>query len=275
MERKRLGRLAQGTAYLALGVSSLFGCGEKDEPIQKLSSITREPQETPAGRVVPTLVSDHVVNRALFLDGRMDGLKIEDAEALRLTGPFTIEARVKLTKREGLDRVINPSGGNAILSKKDAYGFFASHIGCSPRGGLAAEINDDLICIDSKAPEGEFVHLAVSYDQEFVTFYINGQRVAVQTKRDGININTQALFVGRIDTGLVTNAFGGEKDWVAMWGRALTDREIALHASGVMHGNMSRRGDLVLFLPFDENFEDIGERYKVTPLGEPKLVEVR
>lgn len=272
-------------------VGSACSDGEKPKEVPGqigFSPTVARPVEPPSAAVIiptstrsplvaigtPTPIDSRSVNRALALDGRMDGLRIEDAEAFRITESFTIEARVRLTKREGLDRALNPSGGNAILSKKDAYGFFASHVGCSPSAGMAAQINNDLICTESRVPEGDFVHVAVTYDRQFVTFYLNGEKVAVRTKRDGVNINTQALFVGRSDTGLVTNAFGGEKDWVAMWNRAFSDEEIVDHSKGNLR-DLSLKSGLVLYLPFDSDFEDIGKRYKVTPLGEPKLVEVK
>lgn len=298
--RRRLGKVATYTGgFVIAGAASLglASCGDSDSSLQSTStslvettvpvaSPTREqtlatnvPTLFPTAERTPQLVPTSIItstippgiHRALALDGFADGLRIEDAEALKLTGPFTIEARVKL-KRGVL------SLGNAIISKKDAYEFFASTLVTDCRDlGLAARINNDIICAGFKISEEQYVHLAVTYDRQRVVFYIDGKEVSSRAKTGSVNINREALFVGRTDTGPLTKAFGGEKDYVLVFNRARSVEQIAQDARSLEFDidQLERQG-MVLYLPFDNDFNDVSSnKYKATTLGEPKLVEVK
>lgn len=298
--RKELGRLATATSLVLPLVALISACDlDKESKVEPTTvrvpdaSATVTPQReslptatstsaltpspTRSAETGPTVsttpITSQRIIRALALDGFADGLRIEDAEGLRLTGPFTIEAKVKLNK----GTVLRPSLGNAIISKKDAYGFFVSNLGCRPDFGISAQINNETICAGVKAPENQYVHLAVSYDGQKVMFYLDGKEISSRAKTGGININTQALFVGRTDTGLVTNAFRGEKGFVLMFNRARSAEQIAQDArsSAFDIGQLEREG-MVLYLPFDIDFNDASSnKYKASILGEPKLVEVK
>ena len=149
-------------------------------------------------------------------------------------------------------------------------------MGC-PELGFAAELNGKVICAQVKVPEDEFVHLAMTYDKRFVIFYLNGNEVARNMRTDDINLNSNALFVGRGDSGLVTNALRGETDWIAIFNTARYPATIKNDAKNSIADVLRSEGEgLVLYLPFDNDFKDVtSKEQKVGTLGEPKLVEVK
>ena len=140
---------------------------------------------------------------------------------------------------------------------------------------MAAQINNDVICTESDLPEGNFITVAATYDKQLVMFYVNGKRVAAKTKRDGININVEDVFVGRSDTGVNTNALGGQIDWLVVYNRAISENDLRRHAEkGVLQDDLRPNSGVVLNMPFNSDFSDV-LKHSVSPLGEPKLTEAR
>lgn len=265
-EGQRIIKIAAGT-LAAYGVLT-SACGsdnDKDNVITTSSAPTygetRTPFQTP--KDVPTPTSIPVVtpfesgNQALVLDGRADGVQINDSESLHIRGPITIEARVKLLDQQGIDQVLG-FGSDAVISKgqsTEAYGMYANLIGCSNKAG--AFLVDRTFCADVQVQKGVWNDLAVIYDKEKIVFYLNGQQVGVQPWSGDLILNSEPLFIGQSPFGISNEDFSGEIDSVAIWNTARTADQMKEDFGGKFRNiRLSEGGNLVGLWQFDGDYSD-------------------
>jgi RHS repeat-associated protein len=90
-------------------------------------------------------------------------------------------------------------------------------------------------------PENTWVHIAVTYDNHKVRYYVNGQAAGVETAEGGINGPAQNVFMGGCYEPNVD--LFGSLDQMAVFRQALTQDQIQLHKDGAVPYPMLFSGD--------------------------------
>lgn len=180
-------------------------------------------------------------NRAARFDGRGDGFEVQ-SEGILLTGPFRIEAKIKV---EG------NVGGDTVVSKGVGFAVFARSLRCSDKLGLLVDGQD--ICSGARLGLGTFNDLIVAYDGREIIVTVNGQNILSKQWQGPLQISTQDLTVGRRPGGLEQPFTGLVDDF-----------------------KVYEDGKLKALINFDQGFVDLSpQKRKVTILGDPKLEVVR
>jgi hypothetical protein len=131
------------------------------------------------------------VGGALYFDGVDDSVTISNPNALDVSSAFTLSAWV------------NPSSTftdfRAILVKNYKYYLYSSVAGyCgngTPLGGFSEGTNKT-ICEPTPLPINTWTHLAVTYDETFLTLYKNGVAAATATVSGTLSPSTGTLQIG-------------------------------------------------------------------------------
>ena len=163
-------------------------------------------------------------------DGSIGWVEIPSSESLtRGAGPFTIMAWVK----------INAPGGYGIFTKSaDApvehqdWGLWIWHgfvmfLGNWPEAPMGGQFLSQ-----SKVVVGEWTHLAVSWGQNKLSFYINGELDAEFDWDDKFNDSEAALAIGA-DPGGDDEPINGLIDEVAMFDEVLSQQDIRRAMEGL------------------------------------------
>lgn len=159
-----------------------------------------------------------------------------------MTGPFRIEAKVKV---EG------NVGGDTVVSKGDGFAVFARSLRYSDKLGLLVDGQD--ICSNSRLGLGTFNDVVVAYDGREIIVAVNGQNILKKPWEGPLQISTQDLIVGRRPGGLEQPFTGLVDDF-----------------------KVYEDGELKAIMDFNQGFVDLSsQKREVKILGDPKREAVR
>jgi hypothetical protein len=109
--------------------------------------------------------------------------------------------------------------------------FLTTPAGSNPTGNL------DLVMGPDAVPQKTWVHLAGTYDGATARLYVDGALVASQPMTGTFAADTSPLIIGgngNDASGVPTELFPGRLDEIMLYGRALSDTEIAQLHDGVL-----------------------------------------
>lgn len=170
-----------------------------------------------------TYTEEGIINGAAkFVEGTINNaIKVPHSVSLDLTEEITMATWIKL---DG----INTDNGDAIFSKDGAtqpYAFFA---GLEDVFGSAMGVWFSGVPInsDSVIPKTEWTHLATTYDENTVKFYINGKFLIEKASSVGLREDVTAdLNIGASPFGAPED-FSGLMDEARIYNRVLSESEI-------------------------------------------------
>jgi hypothetical protein len=137
----------------------------------------------------PPVSGGTLENRALGLDGINDGIEYLNSGHILLTGPFRIDAKIKLDKRPDIF-------GDTIVSKGNDFAFFARSISANCYGNVGALFEGRDFCTQVKLGEAAWHEVSVRYDGRKVTFVIDGETFEGGTLLGPLAISSQNITVG-------------------------------------------------------------------------------
>lgn len=165
---------------------------------------------------------------AIGLGGRSAHVRIPDDSSLNVTGSITIEAWVKP------DSFKAGNNDNCILSKHGTNGGY--DLRCNKNGGVNFRFGTSagwkFIVSTTKLKQGEWHHVAGTFNGDSICIYVNGQleRVKQHTGRIGTSYGLSAK-IGEFSrsgiSGLPGGNFDGQIDEVRLWNAALSPEQIA------------------------------------------------
>jgi hypothetical protein len=143
---------------------------------------------------------------------------------------MTIDAWVKATNSSNESSLVNKFQHNDGTSSDDSY-----YLGINPGGGpgklrwqFQTPAGDFIL--DSPTVnifDGQFHHVAGTYDGSLMIIYVDGQIVASRSANGAIQTTTTPVYLGAaIDNGATARYFIGQLDEIDIFNRALTQTEI-------------------------------------------------
>ncbi|KKO20342.1 MAG: Ig-like domain-containing protein [Candidatus Brocadia sp.] len=174
-----------------------------------------------------TLTNDRYgnANSAYSFDGIDDHILIPDNNSLDLSNSLTITAWIKS---------LDTSGPRAIVSKWNddtrdwAYLFKDHNDSDKLRIELSQGNHHDLADLEgttSIVPD-QWIHVAVTYDSNFVKLYFNGAEDASLSRTGIMNNSAENLLIGAVYSRNISEYFHGVIDEVRIYNRALSESEI-------------------------------------------------
>ena len=147
---------------------------------------------------------------------------IPDSPSLRLTGPMTLEASIKVTNNADWQTVLMKelAGGQSYVLYAAAPPYDGKGSGGEPVGF----VNLNGIRGPAPLPTASFAHLAMTYDGSVQRLYVNGSLVASSPRTGGVTTDSGPLTLGR--NKVWGEAFKGQLDDVRIYNRALTAAEV-------------------------------------------------
>ncbi len=161
-------------------------------------------------------------NLAVNLDGQNDYVECSDESSFDFTTALTLEVWMKPNSISGMQGILSKNyGDNAhpyqirMENGELTFGIYSNSIGWNPvtTYNLGIEPN-------------EWIHVAATYDQQFMRLYVNGVEMGSAAKNFEIPLNDQPFEIGRTND-VNYKYFDGEIDEVRVWNRALNIIEIA------------------------------------------------
>jgi fibronectin type 3 domain-containing protein len=157
---------------------------------------------------------------ALSFDGVDDWVTVPDAPSLDLTTGMTLSAWVK-------PRVLVGRYRQAILKEQTGglvYGLYANTSSSVPRG--SAVLNGRIRSVDGAGllPLDTWSHVAVTFDNVVIRFYLNGVLVSSLGKSGPIAVSTGPLRIG--GNSIFSEWFDGLVDEVRVYNRALSAADL-------------------------------------------------
>ena len=184
----------------------------------------------PAGDCDALRYRDGRLGRALDLDGTGDTAEIESYDGLKPSGEITISAWIR--PRETSDRwaeIYRKEDGEARqLLSIGKTGFYGLWLGL----GVGGRYREHGAPLDrSRLADGEWHHVAASYDGSSARFYLDGselRRVAMSGRID--TAGTSPAFIGSSGDG--SEFFPGSIDDLRIYDRALGESQVRSLAAG-------------------------------------------
>ena len=165
----------------------------------------------------------------LSFDGQNDIATIADNAALSPTEQITVEAWINpatIATDKNQDRVVSKVGSYELtISTGDTGCGFATRGAVQWRATIAGV--DARIC-GGELTQGEWHHVAGTYNGNTVALYVDGARVASAARSGAVAVRTTALTLGNRKE--LDRAFDGGLDEVRIWRRALTQAELQQNA---------------------------------------------
>jgi hypothetical protein len=156
---------------------------------------------------------------ALSFDGSSSLVVIPGSSSLNVTTGMTLEAWIFPTATQ--------SGWRTIMQREvDAYFLNASTDAgpLRPGGGATISGNGLVVTGPTASPVSGWTHIAMTFDGNTLTLYVNGTPVATRGATGAVQTNTNALRIGgNVPYG---EFFTGIIDEVRVYNRALTAAEI-------------------------------------------------
>ena len=155
--------------------------------------------------------------RALSFDGTNDRVDVPDADSLDLSTGMTLEAWVKPTTNSGWRTAMLKERGNDLL-----YALYTSN-GSKPRAETFNGV-ENTAAGTTALPLNAWSHVAATYDNANLRFYVNGALVATKATSGAMPNTTGALRIG--GNAVWGEYFSGLIDEVRVYNRALNASEI-------------------------------------------------
>ena len=182
------------------------------------------------GTIYGAEIVDGILGDALYFDGKEDYIEVYADDSLDLTGEITVEAWIK--------RGDWSSNWSAIISKT-----YYSDKWENPwvQYKLSRYVDTDELCFQfatsnsefatlfggSNIPQGEWVHVVVTYDRSNLKMYINGKLDTSMIESGSLQSRNTHVFIGRNwDSGYQNEFFNGTIDEISIYNIALTAYEI-------------------------------------------------
>lgn len=151
------------------------------------------------------------------LDAVDDYVSIPDQNKIDFTNSFTVEAWVVFN---------DVTGSHTIVGKNNSWWFGLTggllDFFCNTSGGTGD------CFIAHGMTNGTVYHVAATFDGANLRLYRNGTLVKTTARAGTLTVNTGAVYIGK-DWDPNVNPLGGKTAEVAVYGRVLTDTEIANH----------------------------------------------
>ena len=183
-----------------------------------------------------------VSGQSLLFDGTDDYVQVPDHSSLDITNELTIASWVNPDSYDG-----------TILAKRDFSGGERTnyHTWVDASGYIGFEFNHNNSATGNATsvatiPTNSWSHVAITYDQQNIKIYINGELNKTVQETDDLTPNNNVLSIGRVIRQSNSNfsEFDGKLDEVAIWNEAITAAEItALYNSGSGLSAASNSGD--------------------------------
>ncbi len=161
----------------------------------------------------------------LSFDGQNDVASVPGSTALSPTSQITVEAWINpatVATDKNQDRVVSKIGSYELtISTGDTGCGFGTRGTVQWRATIGGV--DGRIC-GGQLTQGEWHHLAGTYNGSTVVLYVDGAAVASATRTGSITANTTALTLGNRKE--LDRALDGGLDEVRVWRRALTQAEL-------------------------------------------------
>jgi len=168
-----------------------------------------------------TITSLSYGNLALEFDGMNDYVEISNESAFDFIEAITLEAWIKPAMLSGIQGVMSKNFGNnahpyqiRLVNDEVLFGFYSNTIGWQPVQTTSANLQS-----------GEWVHIACTYNMQYVKIYINGEQKASAYKSFEIPLNDQPVEIGR-SKDVYYEYFSGIIDEVRIWDIALGQQEV-------------------------------------------------
>lgn len=166
------------------------------------------------------------VGQGFGFDGADDYVSVPDSETVRVQQALTIEGWVYAS-----DQL---SGLSGIAGKwNDIQGNFRSYMLWASSGQLQMYVASDPANLASYAtaniqiPIRQWVHVAGTYDGQFIRVYQNGQLAGTTAFVGPIATNTRPFYIGLTEAAGTARYWRGAIDELSLYDRALTANEIA------------------------------------------------
>ena len=168
-----------------------------------------------------TVTSLSFGNLALEFDGNNDYVEVSNESAFDFTTEMALEAWIKPDMLVGTQGVISKNFGNnahpyqvRLTNDEIIFGFYSNTIGWQPIQTSNANLQ-----------EGEWTHIACTYNMSQAKIYVNGVQKAVASKNFEIPQNDQPLEIGRTKD-VAFEYFAGTIDEVRVWDIALNQQQV-------------------------------------------------
>ncbi len=134
-----------------------------------------------------------------------------DSPSLDFNGEILLSAWVnREDSGNTLDPLFTKSEGSSVAYGLDLHNGYLFFLGNYQNSGTYFQVESDVA-----VPLGEWTHVSVSYDMEFVRFYINGDAAGIQPLSTPIVNNDGPLYLG-IDSPGFTERYQGRMDDVVV-----------------------------------------------------------
>jgi predicted GH43/DUF377 family glycosyl hydrolase len=193
------------------------------------------------------------VNDALQFDGNDDYVDCGDDNSLKISGSLTVETWVKYSGYSGASGTgmfpdIVSNADYALSSrKKDWKGFFLSSVRNYPDpsrdGKIRFSVLNPYVGEQVQSPDryddGKWHYIAGVFEpNSYLRLYVDGGLVAEKsTTFSSFTPGTFPLSIGRGSENDVFHYFGGSIDEVAIYNKALSQKEIKCHYNNSLLGN--------------------------------------
>jgi hypothetical protein len=167
----------------------------------------------------PTRTANGMYGRGLVFDGADDWVTIADNATLDLRNAMTLEAWVKPDALANVWRTILIKEQTSQLS----YALYANTDAGGPSGHAYTD-RDNGVAGPDRLPQGEWSHVATTWDGATLRVYVNGAEVASIPLEDEIRTSSGALRIG--GNAIWGEWFDGQIDEVRVYNRALSPEEI-------------------------------------------------
>jgi hypothetical protein len=186
-----------------------------------------------------------VVGQSFSLDGFNDSIRVNDAPEIDFTGPFSLEAWVKVNAFRPANSLLFWKGNNLGHDRTTPYalgiltdGVLGSRTGV-PVGTIFGIISNGTSPIyfssATQIPLGLFTHIALVVTGSTVELYINGQLETQTPQTVNPYDSPYHLQIGAIE-GNVAHTLNGSIDELAVYNRVLTSTDIQEIFTGGLAG---------------------------------------
>ena len=162
--------------------------------------------------------------KALSFDGEEgECVTVPDAEELRTTEEFTLEAWVKPNAPVGDDPIIYKDAWGTGAANELGIGIYSS---ARPEGFIEGESESESVAGSESIEADVWTHLALTYDGAHMRLYVNGSLAATEAQAEGPQWAEGDLVIG-CNPNYSSEVFDGLIDEVRIYNRALDETEVA------------------------------------------------
>jgi hypothetical protein len=225
---------ASNTSYTDTGISNAT------DYTYRVTTLNAQGQESDYAHPAPVTPAPRPLGNALSLDGDKDYGTVGDRPSLSFVGEdnksLTVEAWIKRDGQSDEDAYIlhkrdGTTGGTGYRLRLVGQGEEVPVQFIHEDGSLDAEITSD-----AGIPEDRWTHVAVAYDGNTMSLYLNGKLDKQVDDSYGIGDSRTPLQLGTNAAGN-DNFFSGQIDEVRIWDDARTKQQILQHYRRELVGN--------------------------------------